>query len=184
MTKYYFGNKAGLIAALLDAAIHDECLEAAGRMHDVEPDERVSRLVAELRHMSEVSPGFLVFFDLLPHALRTEELHPRLVTLYEWYLQLKLDWLGLDPDADVELREELRPLAQLLSATIDGLAIQALIDPERFDIEAAYGMLERVLAVALPDLLGDGELPERISGEGGNAAAGSAPGGPGQARGR
>ena len=30
MTKYYFGNKAGLIAALLDAAVHDECLEVRG----------------------------------------------------------------------------------------------------------------------------------------------------------
>ena len=66
-------------------------------------DGTVSRLVDELQHMSEVSPGFLVYFDILPHALRTGDLHPRLVTLYEWYLQLKLDWLGLDPDADAEL---------------------------------------------------------------------------------
>lgn|GEM_PF-531292 len=153
MTKYYFGNKAGLIAALVDAAVHDECLESASRMQGVTDDDRLRRLVEELRHMSEAEPGFLAFYDILPHALRNDELRPRLVTLYEWYLQLKLDWLGLDAEADAERRAELRPLAQLLSAVIDGLAIQALIDDERFDIGAAYAMLERILAATLPGLL-------------------------------
>lgn len=153
MTKYYFGNKAGLIAALVDAAVHDECLESASRMQGVTDDDRIERLVTELRHMSLASPGFIAFFDILPHALRNDDLRPRLATLYEWYLQLKLDWLGLDPAADDELRAELRPLAQLMSAVIDGMAIQALIDPERFDIEAAYGMLRRILGAVLPELL-------------------------------
>ncbi len=156
MTKYYFGNKAGLIAALVDAAVHDECLESASRMQGVTDQDRTRRLVDELQHMSEASPSFLAFYDLLPHALRNDDLRPRLATLYEWYLHLKLDWLGLDPDGDVELRAELRPLAQLLSAVIDGLALQALIDPQRFDIEAAYAMLERILTLVLPELLDGG----------------------------
>lgn len=153
MTKYYFGNKAGLIAALVDAAVHDECLESASRMQGVTDEDRIARLVEELQHMSEAGSGFLAFFDILPHALRNEQLRPRLATLYEWYLQLKLDWLGLDPEADARRRAELRPLAQLLSAVIDGMAVQSLIDPERFDIDAAYAMLERILTSVLPDLL-------------------------------
>ena len=161
MTKYYFQNKAGLIAALVDAAVHDECLESASRMQGVTSENRIERLVDELQSMSGASPGFLAFFDILPHALRNEDLRPRLATLYEWYLQLKLDWLGLDTDFDAGRRSELRPLAQLLSAVIDGLAIQALVDPERFDIHGAYAMLQRILTAVLPELLRD----ERSDGE-------------------
>jgi AcrR family transcriptional regulator len=153
MTKYYFGNKAGLVAALVDAAVHDECLESASRMQAVTDEDRIARLVRELQSLSEADPGFRAFFDILPHALRNDELRPRLVTLYEWYLELKLDWLGLAGEEDALRRPELRPLAQLLSAVIDGLAIQTLIDPERFDIHAAYAMLQRILAAVLPELL-------------------------------
>ena len=155
MTKYYFGNKAGLVAALVDAAVHDECLESASRMQAVTDEDRIERLVGELQSLSEASPGFLAFFDILPHALRNADLRPRLVALYEWYLELKLDWLGLDSEPDAERRAELRPLAQLLSAVIDGLAIQTLIDPERLNIDAAYEMLQRILTAVLPELLRD-----------------------------
>lgn len=155
MTKYYFGNKAGLIATLVDAAVHDELLESASRMRDVGQEDRVPRLVDELRHMSGADAGFLTFFSLFPHALRDDELRARLVTLYEWYLQIKLDWLGLDRGSEVDRRAELRPLAQLLSAVIDGMAIQTLIDPERFDLVPAYDLLERILVSVLPDLLGE-----------------------------
>jgi hypothetical protein len=74
--------------------------------------------------------------------------------LYEWYFDLKLDWLGLDRERDAERRKELRGLGQLLSAVIDGLAMQALIDADRFDITAAYIAFEKLLASGLPDLLG------------------------------
>jgi AcrR family transcriptional regulator len=164
LTKYYFGNKSGLIGALVDAAVHDECLASASRMQGITDEDRVERLVDELQHMSEATPSFLAFFDILPHAVRNDELRPRLATLYEWYLQLKLDWLGLDTSADVGRRAQLRPLAQLLSAVIDGLAIQALIDPERFDVHAAYAMLERILAIVLPGLL-DGERGGEAAGD-------------------
>ncbi len=37
----------------------------------------------------------------------------------------------------------------------DGMAIQTLIDPERFDLVPAYDLLERILVSVLPDLLGE-----------------------------
>jgi len=166
MTKYYFGNKAGLVAALMDAAVHDECLESASRMQAVTDEDRITRLVNELQSLSEAHPGFLAFFDILPHALRDDELRPRLVALYEWYLELKLDWLGLAGEENAGRRPELRPLAQLLSAIIDGLAIQTLIDAEQFDIHAAYRMLQRILAAVLPELL----RGEPLRGEAGDPA--------------
>jgi AcrR family transcriptional regulator len=152
MTAYYFGNKAGLVAALVDAVIHDECLDAASHMRSVKEEERLDRLVAELQRMSATTDDFQAFFDILPHALRSEELRRRLATLYEWYIQLKLDWLGVDR-ADEERRQRVRGLAQLMAAAIDGLAIQALIDPQRFAVEPAFDAFRQLLERGLPEML-------------------------------
>jgi AcrR family transcriptional regulator len=152
MTAYYFGNKAGLVAALVDAIIHDECLSAASRMRDTTEDERLSQLVRELRGMSASVADSHVFFDILPHAVRNEELRERLAERYRWYIELKLDWLGLDR-ADEALRQRLRGLAQVMSALIDGLAIQALIDRDEFAPGPAYEIVERLFDIAVPVLL-------------------------------
>jgi AcrR family transcriptional regulator len=159
MTAYYFGNKAGLVAALVDAVIHDECISAASRMRDVAEDERLSQLVAELRRMSAASRDFRIFFDILPHAIRNEELRARLATLYRWYTELKLDWLGIDR-ADEARRRRLRGLAQVMSALIDGLAIQALVDGDEFALEPAYKIVERLFAKAVPELLAEADPAE------------------------
>lgn len=154
MTAYYFGNKAGLVEALVDSIIHDDCLEAASRMSDVADDERLTKLVEELRRMSAAGRDFRIFFDILPHALRNDDLRRRLATLYRWYIELKLDWLGIDR-ADEARRRKLRGLAQVMSALIDGLAIQALVDGEEFALEPAYQVVERLFAEAVPKLLAE-----------------------------
>jgi AcrR family transcriptional regulator len=154
MTAYYFGNKAGLVAALVDAIIHDECISAASRMRDVTEDERLSQLVRELRGVSATIIDSGVFFDILPHAIRNDDLRERLATLYRWYIELKLDWLGIDR-ADEARRRQLRGLAQVMSALIDGLAIQALIDGDEFALEPAYEIVARLFAKAVPELLAE-----------------------------
>jgi AcrR family transcriptional regulator len=156
MTAYYFGNKAGLVAALVDAIIHDECISAASRMRDVTEDERLSQLVHELQAVSSTIIDSGVFFDILPHAIRNEELRVRLATLYGWYIELKLDWLGIDR-ADDARRRQLRGLAQVMSALIDGLAIQALIDGDEFALEPAYEIVARLFAKAVPELLAEAQ---------------------------
>ena len=40
MIAYYFGNKAGLVAAVLDSVIHDEYIASQERMKDAGPDLR------------------------------------------------------------------------------------------------------------------------------------------------
>ena len=154
MTAYYFGNKAGLVEALVDSVIHDDCLDAASRMSDVTEDERLTHLVEELHRMSAASRDFRIFFDILPHAIRNEELRERLAALYRWYIELKLDWLGIDR-ADEARRRQLRGLAQVMSALIDGLAIQALVDGDEFALEPAYQIVARLFAKAVPELLAE-----------------------------
>jgi len=153
MISYYFGNKAGLVAAVLDSVIHDEYVASQDRMKGIDPQRRTQRLVEEMRRMDTAIEEFRVFFELLPHVLRDEALRQRIAALYTWYWSVKLEWLGISSPAGALEDPELLGLAQILSAVIDGLAIQAAIDPE-LDLMNPYRIFHRMLEcslVALPD---------------------------------
>ena len=68
-------------------------------MKDVTPDERIPRLVDEMRRMAASAEDFQVFYELLPHALRDEALRRRMAMLYRWYWKMKLEWLGAQDGA-------------------------------------------------------------------------------------
>jgi AcrR family transcriptional regulator len=144
MVSYYFDNKAGLIAAVLDSVIHDEYLDSLDRMKDVAHGQRIPRLVEEMQRMAAWADDFQVFYELLPHVLRDEALRRRMAMLYRWYWKMKLEWLGV-PDGAAGLADpDLLGLAQLLSAVIDGLAIQTAVDPE-MDLANPYRTLSQML---------------------------------------
>jgi hypothetical protein len=145
----YFENKAGLIASVLDSVIHDEYLVSLDRMRDVAPGERIERLVSEMRRMDAADGDFQVFFELLPHVLRDDVLRRRIALLYQWYWSVKLDWLGLEDGAKAMADPDLLGLAQVLSAVIDGLAIQAALNPG-LDLAPPYRVLARMLERSLP----------------------------------
>ena len=96
MVSYYFDNKAGLVAAVLDSVIHDEYLGSLDRMKDVAPGERIPRLVEEMQRMAASAKDFHVFFELLPHVVRDEVLRRRMAMLFRWYWKKKLEWLGME----------------------------------------------------------------------------------------
>jgi AcrR family transcriptional regulator len=161
MISYYFGNKAGLVAAVLDSVIHDEYIASQDRMKDADPKRRTQRIVEEMRRMDSATEEFRVFFELLPHVLRDEALRRRIALLYKWYWSVKLEWLGIAGPADALQDPELLGLAQVLSAVIDGLAIQAAIDPE-IDLANPYRIFHKMLersALALSDSLTGGAGP-------------------------
>lgn len=149
MISYYFGNKAGLVATVLDSVIHDEYLDSKGRMRDVPPGERTRRLVEEMRRMDAAVADFQVFFELLPHVLRDEMLRRRIAVLYRWYWSQKLEWLGVKDGPRALVDPQLLGLAQVMSAVIDGLAIQAAIDPE-LDLANPYAVFSKMLEGLLP----------------------------------
>jgi AcrR family transcriptional regulator len=164
MISYYFGNKAGLVAAVLDSVIHDEYIASQDRMRDVRPRDRCQKLIEEMRRMDTASVEFRVFFELLPHVLRDETLRRRIALLYQWYWSLKLEWLGLPGGAGALDDPDLLGLTQLLSAVIDGLAVQLAIDPE-LDLANPYRVFQEMLAVAIAKLPGavsrEGEVQPR-----------------------
>ncbi len=151
MISYYFGGKAGLIAAVLDSVIHDEYLTSVARMKDVEVGERGRRMIDEMRRITAAHEEFQVFFELLPVALRNDMLRKRIALLYEWYRSEKLGWLGVRTDDDGLEDPEILGLSQLLSAFIDGIAIQTAIDPS-LDLSHAYSVLTRMIESCFPHI--------------------------------
>lgn len=154
MTAYYFGNKAGLVAAVLDSVIHDEYLASQNRMENVDAGELSRRLVDEMQEVGHSAEDFRVFFELLPRVLRDDELRARMIPLYRWYWSVKLEWLGLGGKPEALDDPDLLGIARLLSAMIDGLAIQAAIDPDA-DLSDAYRVLLMMIEESLPKFVAE-----------------------------
>jgi AcrR family transcriptional regulator len=157
-TAYYFGNKAGLVEAVLDSIVHDEFLSFKVRLDESEPAERLAHLVRGMRRFSAMQEEFRVFFELLPHALRHEPLHARLQGLYDWYLRQQVAWLAQltgrsCPDIPIVIG-----LGELFGAVVDGLAIQQTIGRPDYDSRRPYEAFALMLEASLPAILA--ALPE------------------------
>jgi len=154
MVQYYFGNKEGLVKAMIDSVFRDDQEDAAAAMSTVTSDDRLPRFVDGLRTISS-SRSFRVFFDVLPYALRNKGLRSRMARAYDWYRQIKVDWLRADEQSSPSEQQALLGLAELMTAVVDGLAIQEAID-DGFDMRRPYAVLEFMLQRSLADLLDSG----------------------------
>jgi AcrR family transcriptional regulator len=151
--KYYFGNKQGLIYALVDSLDHEQCLALAEQTRDATGEERLNRYIGGQTELASDADSFLMFFDLLPHVIRDEELRSRVARLYEWYHQMNMVWLGLTDQVTEENRDRLKAFVGLMVAAVDGLAIQAALRPEGFDVAASFEILELFLKRCLDEVV-------------------------------
>jgi TetR/AcrR family transcriptional regulator, transcriptional repressor of bet genes len=146
---YYFGNKAGLVAALVDYLAHDANLAVIRASESLPIGEaRVHALVDSETRISSDLQEFRAFFEILPHVLRDDDLRPRVARLYDGYRETMLRCLGA---TDQEQRDRLLPHAMLMLALVDGLAIQHALDPDNVDISLATRLWEGLLRTALDD---------------------------------
>ncbi len=137
LVSYYFGGKAGLLAALVDTLFQNPDV---GLVEEIRATtEGSERTAAFLDWQSRVSSNERVnrmLYELLPHALRDPEVRARFAEEYRLYRGIDADCLGAAP---AELDDEtLEALAAVSIAVVEGLGIQRALDPEGFDHERAW----------------------------------------------
>jgi AcrR family transcriptional regulator len=149
-TRYYFGSKAGLLGAIVDEIVLDECASMARNVSPDAPlEERVDSFIRGVRLMATDTSSFSGFYDILPRALRDRKLRDRLVRLYEVWYEWNLEWLVLEQVEDADQREQLAAMGQLTAAIIDGIAIQAEIHGKDYDPEPTLRTLRYCLLAVL-----------------------------------
>ncbi len=150
--RYYFGDKAAFVATVVDSLAHDQTVDAFEKTRGLPSGAaRVHALVDGDRVLAEDTSSFRDFFTIIPHALRDEELRPRVAALYDWYRDLYVR--SLADGVDAEVRARLYEHAHLMSAVTDGLALQKALDPDRVDLDRLFGLWERMLRASLEELL-------------------------------
>jgi AcrR family transcriptional regulator len=150
--RYYFGDKAAFVATVVDSLAHDQTVDAFEKTRGLPIGAaRVHALVDGDRELAEDTASFRDFFTIVPHALRDEELRPRVAALYDWYRDLYVR--SLADGVEDEVRARLYEHAHLMSAVTDGLALQKALDPERVDLERLFALWERMLRASLEELL-------------------------------
>jgi TetR/AcrR family transcriptional regulator len=143
LIRYHFGSKAGLLAALVDAVLYQESVELIEQLTTVPAgDERRAQLLRLHERLPEDRDAYRMFFELIPHVLRDDELQPHLRDLFEWYR--RLDAWALKGAGDTEPAAHIAPMALLTVAIADGVALQKLADPD-LDVGPAFDLWRRLV---------------------------------------
>ena len=132
---YHFGNKDGLIVALVDSLVHEANRGIVTETHLYPMGEERLRILmeGELRIIQDQA-SFVALLEILPYAMREESLRTRIADLYVGYRDTVLRALDAQDDPN---RAALASFASLTIAVVDGLSIQHSLDPARVDVEAA-----------------------------------------------
>jgi TetR/AcrR family acrAB operon transcriptional repressor len=142
MIRYYFGSKDGLVAAIVDDLTHDSTIEVLSLAQTAcgTEDRTAAHLAATRRLLDD--PSFKNLFDVLPVAMRRTALRQALADLYEWYREVNCLCFG---EGENDQEGELRGLACVFMAAIDGLAMQVALDEERVDLDASWQVLGQMV---------------------------------------
>jgi AcrR family transcriptional regulator len=152
LVSYYFGGKAGLLAALVDTLFQNPDVGLVEEISaTTEGSERTVAFLDWQRRVSSNERVNRMLYELLPHALREPEVRARFAEEYRLYRSVDADCLATAP---AELDDEtLEALAAVSIAVVEGLGIQRALDPEGFDHERAWRAWVDVVGryLALPE---------------------------------
>lgn len=148
LVSYYFGGKAGLLAALVESLFLNP---EVGYVEEIRATrtgaDRADAFLDWQRRVSADDRTNRMLYELLPHALREPQVRARFAEEYREYRSVDGDCLG---GASRELTEaELEALAAVSIAVVEGLGIQRALDPDGFDHEGAWRMWRRVVGAYL-----------------------------------
>jgi len=151
LIRYHFGSKAGLIRALVDAVLFSQARGLIQTLAPLKPGkERREALLRRRRKVAVDMTTYMRMYEVTPNALRDPELRPKLRDLMRWYRELDT-WVYGSEHPDEKERAALAPLAVLMAAVINGIALQVQADPE-LDVQPAFDLWEQFVTQYLERL--------------------------------
>ena len=151
LIRYYFGDKNGLLVALVDWLMYDYLWEVWQRLAQLSRGHDALDLLVDgaAAGMLADSASYLAYFDLLPHLLRDPGMARQLSDLLQAYRDLNTRGFWGDRG---NVPPVVSDLAALTVAMTDGLAIQVLAEPDKVDVPRALALwktfVERTIADA------------------------------------
>jgi AcrR family transcriptional regulator len=139
--KYYFGNKAGLMTLLLDSLVYESCVVMAALVGAPPEASRLHEFLEAKRRWTEGDSQF-AFLELYPHVVRNASERERLIGMYEMLIAQYRKFFGAYVPGASD--DEVRGLAQLVIAIVDGLSIQHRMSKTRFAVSVPFAVLESV----------------------------------------
>jgi AcrR family transcriptional regulator len=144
LVHYYFGSKAGLLDAIVGTLFEDPAFGYSDEVMRAPPGEtRAETLIDWLERISADRRSARLLYEMLPHVLRSKKLCARVAALYAAYRAF--DGQCLSGETGAMGTEEREVLGALSVAMVEGLAIQAAVDPDGFDRERAFSLWRDVL---------------------------------------
>jgi TetR/AcrR family transcriptional repressor of bet genes len=163
---HHFPSVSALVAAAYEALAMSliRSIQQHARQVDASPRERLRRFYEASFAPALLDPGlfntWLVFWSRISHDAAMRKVHD---TTYAAYRAALESLLGELHGSDGVPRFRLRPAAIALSALLDGLWIEASINPHTFEAGEAVALCEdwtnALCAGALPSLLVTGRSP-------------------------
>jgi AcrR family transcriptional regulator len=148
LVAYYFGNKRGLVQAVVDSLMEDEDTGLRAELEAIaDPNERVARLLDAQHEISADWRGFRAFYELLPHIMQDDVMRARLAESYR--SSRELDRRCLESAGEGIDGADLDRLAALSVAVVEGLAVQYAADRERFDHDATFRLWRSMMFARL-----------------------------------
>jgi AcrR family transcriptional regulator len=142
--RYYFGSKAGLVQALVDATTRDLSVDVSTGLRKDDPlPERLEAMVQAVSRLP-ASREYEAMWEMLPNVLHDDELRRGVADLYEEHRSHNQDVLDEEDDPDLEVLT--RSYASLMLAVLDGMAIQKALDPEGVDLDRVFQLWAKVLS--------------------------------------
>jgi len=147
---YHFGNKEGLVVALVDSLVHEANRSIISETHRYPMGEqRLRALIDGEKRIVDDTASFVALMEILPHTMRDGSLRTRVADLYADYRGTVLEVLAAE---DEPAHAELASLATLMIALVDGLSVQHSLDPDRANVTAAIALWEKMMRCVLRDL--------------------------------
>ncbi len=135
---YYFGDKAGLVSAMVESVIHDENVDDIARFARLsEAEDTLEVLFAQHRRAAS-APTVLAYFELIPQLTRDSRLRERLVGWSAWYREVDAYALALHSGRPMS---SVTDLATLTGALGDGVALRLAADPDA-DVDGTFSLWE------------------------------------------